>query len=201
MNTRLSLKACFSFSKSRGFLLLFLILGVLAGSAVSVFFPLFEGQTVFPLLFSGIPQLSFGFFLCFSTLLLNSLLSLLFLFFSGLTVFAFFTVPAFFLVKGFSVALGLFFFFSDTARLIEGLIFYAPAAALSLLFLFWFSAYSLSFSERLRKSFFSSQAPISPENRSFFQVYLGFFFRFLVCLMGISFLSAMPAGVYSALFS
>ncbi len=201
MNANLFSKVYSSFFKNHGFLFLFLLLGIGLGSAVAVLFPVFEDQTVFPLLFSGIPQLEFGFFLCFSTLLLNSLLSLLFLFFLGLTVFGFLAVPIFFFIKGFLIALGLFFFFSDSARVLEGVFFYAPAAAMSLLFLFWFSAHSLSFSEQMRKSLFSSSVPLSLENRESFRAYLGLFFRFLVCFMGVSFLAAIPAGVYSVLFS
>ena len=185
------------FSNRGVFILLFLLLicGVFVGSAVTVGFGLFEGRSVFPLFFSGIPSPETGFLSCFTTLLLNVLICLIVLFLLGVTAFGVLAVPVFVFLKGITVGIGaLSFFFSE--GLLSGLgqsaLYYIPATAAASLLILFFGVRSLVFSDRLAKVSFSAH-----EGSLDFNDYFKDFLLFLTLAVAASLAGSLPAALYA----
>lgn len=144
-------------------LLLLSICGVALGSFLAALLPEFRSQRLVPLLFSGVVFSGSGFFTSFSTLLINALVFLTFLFLFGSAAFGVIAIPLLLFVKGVTVGLAVSSYLWDpTAGGLTGaMLLYCPAAAFSLLILLVFGAQSLVFSNRLRKAAFSSSGVIS----------------------------------------
>ncbi len=162
-----------------------LFLGILSGALLSSWCVLENVQTV-PLLFSGIPAPDSGFLACFTTFLLNLLIFLTVAFLLGLTAFGILAVPALLLLRGVTVGLGAFSFFSGDflPGLGRSAIIYAPGTAASLLLVLLFSLRALVFSNRLRKVGFSSSEG-SLDFHSYWRDYLHFVsFSVIAAFMG-----------------
>lgn len=146
--------------KSKVFVLLslFLFLGVLAGAFLAAAPKLFQGSSLLPLFFSGIPSSGSGFLTCFSTLLLNLLIFLTLSFLLGVTAFGAFAIPVLGFLKGVTVGLGVssFLWMEGLSGLGKSALIYTPAAAASLILFLLFEVRALIFSERLRRAVFSS---------------------------------------------
>lgn len=185
------------FSNRRAFwlLLCLLLLGVAAGAALAVFFPLFQDRWVLPLRFSGIPAEGSGIVSCFTTLLLNVLIGLIPLFLLGVTAFGVFAVPLFLFFRGMTVGIGVSYFLwgDELPGLLQSALIYTPAAAGAGVLLLLFAVRSLVFSRRLAKVSFS------PGEGS---VDLGLYFHdlllFLSFSVGVSAVGSLPAAVYFA---
>lgn len=187
------------FSNRKAFLLLFsmLFLGVAAGAACGVFFPLFQDRWVLPLQFSGIPVSDAGIFSCFSTLLLNVLIGLIPLFLLGVTAFGVFAVPLFLFFRGMTVGIGVSFFLwkDELTGWVQSALIYTPAAAAAGVVLLLFAVRSLVFSEHLAKVSFSSQ-----EGSLDLKLYFHDLLLFLSFAVGSSVIGCLPAVVYSVFF-
>lgn len=171
--------------KSKVFLLLsfFLFLGVLAGSFLAAVPKLFDGSSLLPLFFSGIPSPGSGLLTCFSTLLLNLLIFLTLSFLLGVTAFGAFAIPFLGFLKGVTVGLGVssFLWTDGLSGLGKSALIYTPAAAASLVLFLLFEVRALLFSERLRKAGFSSGG----ESLSFHE-YWKDYLRFLCLAVAVS---------------
>ena len=187
------------FSNRKAFLLLFsmLFLGVAAGAACGVFFPLFQDRWVLLLQFSGIPVSDAGIFSCFSTLLLNVLIGLIPLFLLGVTAFGVFAVPLFLFFRGMTVGIGVSFFLwkDELTGWVQSALIYTPAAAAAGVVLLLFAVRSLVFSEHLAKVSFSSQ-----EGSLDLKLYFHDLLLFLSFAVGSSVIGCLPAVVYSVFF-
>lgn len=182
---------------SRGvflFLSLLLVLGVVAGSVIASNLGLFEGRSVFPLYFSGIPSPKAGFLSCFSTLLLNVLICLILLFLLGVTAFGVFAVPLFVLLKGVAVGMGVcsFLWMDGLPGFGCSALIYTPAAAAASLLLLFFASRALVFSDRMAKVSFSAQ-----EGSLDFGDYFKDFLLFLCFAVAASLAGSLPAVLYA----
>lgn len=175
-------------------LFLCLALGAAAGAFLSVTLKLFQDKTVLPLLFSGIPIPEQGWFSCFSTLLLNTLICLILLFLFGVTAFGVFAVPGFLFLRGATIGIGAvsFLFQGGAWGMAECALIYTPAAALGAILLLLFGVRSLVFSDHLAKAGFKDA-----EHTLDFHCYFKDFLMFLCADVLISFLGSVPAFFWS----
>lgn len=187
------------FSSRRVFLPLciFLICGVFIGSAAVSAFNLFQGQATLPLLFSGIPLINAGFFSGFSTVLLNTLISLIILFLLGVTAFGAIGVPAFIFCKGVAIGIGVLSFLvdGDWQQFVGCVLSYTPVATASSMLFLLFATRALIFSNSLAKAGFSSQ-----QESLNFQFYFRDFLSFLCLAVTLSLVGSFLAVLGGGLF-
>lgn len=192
----------FSKIRKRSFLLGLIpsVLGACIG-AVLLLFSQGEWQGITPLFFSGVPRIDAGFFICFSTLLANTLFTLIVLFFFGLTAFGVFAAPLFFLLKGITVGIGAASLLvqGSSMDILQCVLLYMPTVASSFLLCFFFMRHALVFSERMRFQIFPSEG-ISEEEQLDFWRYFKTLLWFLVLSVLLSLFQAFPAMLYPVFF-
>lgn len=112
-----------------------------------------------PTLYSGIPDLSSGFFSWFSTYLINMLIGITIVLLLGMTYFGIIAIPLLIAFKGVIASIAIMSYFgSGTAEgIVRCAIIYTPVAALSLTVLIMYSAFSMGFSLDIVKSTFNSK--------------------------------------------
>ena len=201
-NLSASKPACSKISKR--FFLLGLLPSALGAGIGAVLFLLFsqrKWQNVTPLFFSGIPHIDAGFFICFSTLLANTLLALIVLFFFGMTAFGVFAVPLFFLLKGVTVGIGAVSLLvqGSSTDILQCVLLYMPTVASSFLICFFFARHALAFSERMRCHMLSAEG-ISKEEQLDFWCYFRTLLCFLALAVILSLFQAFPAALYPIFF-
>ena len=163
-----------------------------AGVAVKVF-SLLGDRIIMPLFFSGIPPLGSGFLPCFSSVLLNGLISLIGVFLLGVTAFGAFGIPVRMFCKGASVAVSVLFLLDgkSLAELWRSAVCFTPAAAAVSLLLILFATRAFVFSGGLARAGFS----MCQETLDF-QLYFKDFMCFISFLVAVSVVGGLLASIY-----
>lgn len=179
-------------------LFLFMLGGVWIGAFVSSSFHLFSEGSLRFLLFSGIPSPEEGFFSCFATLLVNTVLWLVLVSLLGFSAFGVAAVPVALFLRGCTVGMGVFSFLTTDGYhgLWRSACCFLPGVALSCFFLVLFSLQAIFLSYKLAKFGFSSQ-----EGNLYLKRFWKSIASFFCISVVISATGAFPALLYGVLCS